>query len=513
MAEESKSWFPNLGLLSESSLTGLSPEVQDQLQRESVKRMVIGGLLSGRPDIGFQSAVGVPNDYFARQQQINAQNQLAGISRAAAASTTPTTMGVSAGSPQAQMLEQDIQDFGPDAARTASALYSNPNLPREINKPLYAKNVSQILAATSPKDWAEFEKNVRPQAMEPGSVITDPFNPSKVISQLPGGLEKGMQWGVNPVTGKTEVQLMPGFATGVAERTAAEKGAAARFELKPVIENGREVLRPVSELAGAGQNSALTRAQGDVAALQREISLTKPTETGRLAILNQELQKAQGQVTSLGGTATAPVSKLSAPEAAYENSWEQTAKSARTGYESSKKNAVALQSLQNIFNRPDFGTNAFTRYKSQIISVLQPLGLSTEQQSKFLTSATSARQALNDFAVNNVSELSGATSDRDIIFGKERFATLEDTTAATRYAIDLMEATNNRKKAYFDFVQNNRTNDVEKKWSQSPEGSASIFESPKMRKYLPSNVVKDGEYKGQRAYLLPDGVTVKVFPE
>ena len=235
MAEESKSWFPNLGLLSESSLTGLSPEVQDQLQRESVKRMFIGGLLSGRPDIGFQSAVGVPNDYFARQQQINAQNQLAGISRAAAASTTPTTMGVSAGSPQAQMLEQDVRDFGPDAARTASALYSNPNLPREINKPLYAKNVSQILAATSPKDWAEFEKNVRPQAMEPGSVITDPFNPSKVISQLPGGLEKGMQWGVNPVTGKTEVQLMPGFATGIAERTRAETTARELNTPRPGI--------------------------------------------------------------------------------------------------------------------------------------------------------------------------------------------------------------------------------------------------------------------------------------
>jgi hypothetical protein len=119
---------------------------------------------------------------------------------------------------------------------------------------------------------------------------------------------------------------------------------------------------------------------------------------------------------------------------------------------------------------------------------------------------------LNDFAVNNVSELSGATSDKDIIFGKERFATLQDPTAATRYAIDLMEATNNRKKAYFDFVQNNRTNDVEQKWSQSPEGGASIFESEKMRKYLPSSVIQSGEYKGQTAYKMPNG-EVKVFPK
>jgi hypothetical protein len=67
------------------------------------------------------------------------------------------------------MLEQDIQDFGPDAARTVSALYSNPNLPRELNKPLYTRNVSQILAATSPKDWAEFEKNIRPYEGTPGA--------------------------------------------------------------------------------------------------------------------------------------------------------------------------------------------------------------------------------------------------------------------------------------------------------------------------------------------------------
>lgn len=512
MAEENKSWWPSLGLLSDSALQGLDPAVQDQLQRDATKNMVLGGILSGRPEVGFQAAIGTPTNYFARQQQILAQQQLANIGRAANASVTPTTMGVSPGSEQERMIQQDIQDFGPDASRTINALYSNQNLPRDINKNLYTKNVGNVLAYTDPKAWAEFQKNTRAQSFEPGTIVTDAFDPTKIIRQMPGGLEKNTQWGTNPITGQPEVQLMPGAASAIAERTAAEKGAAARFEFKPVIENGREVLRTVAELTGADKKAALDRAQADVAGLQREISLTKPTETNRLNILNQELKKAQDQVNAYGGPSAAPVSKLSAPEAAYEGSWEKAEKSARTGYEQSKKNAVALQSLQNIFNRPDFGTNAFTGYKSQIISVLQPLGLSTEQQNRFLTSATSARQALNDFAVNNVSELSGATSDRDIIFGKERFATLQDPTAATRYAIDLLEATNNRKKAYFDFVQNNRTNDVEQKWSQSPEGSASIFETPKMRQYLPSSVVKDGEYKGQTAYLLPNG-DVKVFPK
>lgn len=70
MAEESKSWFPNIGILSESSLLGIPAEMQDQLQREASKRMFIGGLLSGRPDIGFQSAIGTATDYATSQQRL-----------------------------------------------------------------------------------------------------------------------------------------------------------------------------------------------------------------------------------------------------------------------------------------------------------------------------------------------------------------------------------------------------------------------------------------------------------
>lgn len=55
------------------------------------------------------------------------------------------------------------------------------------------------------------------------------------------------------------------------------------------------------------------RAAGDVAALKREIAATKPTETGRLQILNQELAKAQAQLGA--GQPTAPVAPV-APAAA-----------------------------------------------------------------------------------------------------------------------------------------------------------------------------------------------------
>jgi hypothetical protein len=512
MAEE-KSWFPNIGILSESSLLGIPAEMQDQLQREASKRMLIGGLLSGRPDIGFQSAIGVPNDYFARQQQILSVNQQDQRNRAVAAATLPTRLGATQSGEMNQLQALANQEGVPISEidpLTIQGLASNRNLPREFNPAIFSKIATPLVAATDPTKLPQYLKDLRPTASQPGDIFRDVYT-NKLTAVNPPALEKAQEYVYDSLGNITGVRNLEGRAQAVKEIATAEKGAAAQFEFQDVVENGQTVLRSKYDLSGVDKKAALDRANADVAGLQREISRTNPTETGRLAILNQELQKAQGQVTSLGGT-SAPVSKVSAPEAAYANSWEQTAKSARTGYESSKKNAVALQSLQNIFNRPDFGTNAFTGYKSQIISVLQPLGLSTEQQNKFLTSATGARQALNDFAVNNVSELSGATSDRDIIFGKERFATLTDPTAATRYAIDLMEATNNRKKAYFDFVQNNRTNDVEQKWSQSPEGSASIFESAKMRKYLPSSVIQSGEYKGQTAYKMPNG-EVKVFPK
>ena len=163
-------------------------------------------------------------------------------------------------------------------------------------------------------------------------------------------------------------------------------------------------------------------------------------------------------------------------------------------------------------NRPDFDTNAFSGYKGQITAVLNAAGLATDKQKAFLNNQTSFRQAVNDFAVNAVSELSGATSDRDIQFGKERFVTLTDPKLANQYAIDLMAASDKRKQDFYNYVHGNRDPDVIQKWQQSEQGKASIFESPSMRKYLPQSTVNDGPYKGQTAYKLPDG-TVKVFPK
>jgi hypothetical protein len=163
-------------------------------------------------------------------------------------------------------------------------------------------------------------------------------------------------------------------------------------------------------------------------------------------------------------------------------------------------------------NRPDFDTNAFTNYKTQLAGVLKASGIANEQQKQFLNSAAGFRQGLNTIAAQSVSELSGSTSNFDLEFSQSRFATITDPKQANQYAIDLMAASDARKKDFYNYVQNNRTPDVTQKWQQTEQGKASIFETPSMRKYLPSSQVIDGPYKGQTAYKMPDG-TVKVFPK
>lgn len=63
-------WLPGIGLLSDSSLQGIDEATRNKLQSEATGRFLLGSLLSGRPDIGFQSAIGTANDYAASQARL-----------------------------------------------------------------------------------------------------------------------------------------------------------------------------------------------------------------------------------------------------------------------------------------------------------------------------------------------------------------------------------------------------------------------------------------------------------
>jgi hypothetical protein len=505
MAEESKSWFPNLGLLSESALTGLSPEVQDQLQRESVKRMVIGGLLSGRPDIGFQSAVGVPNDYIQNQnrlmeiQKIQKQNaetedfyrrNLPSVPQAgqralagqveAGGRVGPT---IQAGQAQQDILNApvDFQSMYIDIAR----LGGNPA----------AANIREAVGKLEPRVG---EGGMR---TGPGGVYMGTMPQVNATQGLVTGISVGPNGVIQPYS-----MALPGATTQKAAMTTAEKGAAAQFDFEKVKgQDGTTYLVPKSVISGYSQPP--------VAAPQPNAPQAPARPSGAA---NQPPQ-IPGFVS---GVDIAPkpsalstfVAEQAAPEVAYQEGWKKINDDAYTGYKQATKNAPQIGTLQNIFNRPDFDTNAFAGYKTQLTSVLNAMGIANEKQKDFLNNATSARRAINDFAVNNVSELSGATSDRDIQFSKDRFVTLTDPKQSNQYALDLIAASDARKKQFYSFVQGNRSPDVIQKWENSDQGKSSIFENAAMRKYLPQSTVNDGPYKGQTAYRLPSG-EVKVFPK
>lgn len=232
MAEEvqatEKSIFPNLGILSNTSLEGLRPEVQDQLQRDATKRMFLGGLLSGGNfGVAFQSAVGVPNDYFARQQQILAQQQQAERDRAAAAAYQPTRAPFDANSQQIGMLSEQLRGLSPEDIQYESGRIVNTAMgavPRVFNPAIAMQNALPIIARSDPTKMAEALKTMRPYSVEAGSQMRDPFT-NKVIGYTPGGVEKGQQIQVDPATGAEKVVDLPGSVESIARRAMATESA------------------------------------------------------------------------------------------------------------------------------------------------------------------------------------------------------------------------------------------------------------------------------------------------
>lgn len=232
MAEEvqatEKSIFPNLGILSNTSLEGLRPEVQDQLQRDATKRMFLGGLLSGGNfGVAFQSAVGVPNDYFARQQQILAQQQQAERDRAAAAAYQPTRAPFDANSQQVAMLSEQLRGLSPEDIQYESGRIVNTAMgavPRVFNPAIAMQNALPIIARSDPTKMAEALKTMRPYSIEAGSQMRDPFT-NKVIGYTPGGVEKGQQIQVDPATGAEKVVDLPGSVESIARRAMATESA------------------------------------------------------------------------------------------------------------------------------------------------------------------------------------------------------------------------------------------------------------------------------------------------
>lgn len=494
----------NLGLLSDAALEGLNPDTKDALQQQATKQFLIGSLLGGDPSMAFRSATGVPADYFARQQQILSQQQQAERDRAVASAYEPIAPAFNKGSQQVQMLGDQLEGLSPQDVDYESRRIMNTGagvVPRKFNPAAFMENVLPIIGRTDPTKMAETLKNMRPYSVEGGNVLMNPFS-NKPMAYVPS-MEKGEEPVFDARGNIVGVKNMEGKVTAIKERALAEKEAAATFDFEKVVNpDGSIKYVKKSEMAGIGQPTVQPPQKQPATPTQKPQSQAPQIPGFEPGV---DIAPKPSALSSF-------VAQQSAPEIAYQEGWKKINDDAYTAYKQANKNSSQIGTLQNIFNRPDFDTNAFTGYKTQLTSVLNAMGIANEKQKDFLNNATSARRAINDFAVNNVSELSGATSDRDIQFSKERFVTLTDPKQSNQYALDLIAASDARKKQFYNFVQNNRTPDVIQRWENSEQGKSSIFETPSMRKYLPQSTVTDGPYKGQTAYRLPNG-EVKVFPK
>jgi hypothetical protein len=176
------------------------------------------------------------------------------------------------------------------------------------------------------------------------------------------------------------------------------------------------------------------------------------------------------------------------------------------GFQAASSSDASLQNLQNIINRGAFEPGKFAAFKSEAAAIASGLGIGGERAKAVAVDSPLFLQSVADVASANIQDLVGATSDKDIQFSASRGPQITNPKEAVQYYLDVTRVANQRKKDYYNYVTKNPVPDVVEKWSQTPQGSASIFEDPKLRKYLPSFPVTSGPDRGKTAYQLPSGV-------
>jgi hypothetical protein len=177
-------------------------------------------------------------------------------------------------------------------------------------------------------------------------------------------------------------------------------------------------------------------------------------------------------------------------------------------YQAASSSDTSLQNMQNILNRGAFKPGKFAEFKAEAASIATGLGIGGTAAKNMATDAPLLLQTFADTVSTNIQDMSGAISNADVIFQKQRGPQITNPEEALQYYIDLKQVLNKRSKDYYNYVSKNPVPDVIEKWSQTPQGSASLFEDPKLRKYLPKFPVTQGPDKGKTAYRLPTGSIV-----
>ena len=478
----------NFGLLSDAALTGLSDAEKESLQKQATTQFLLGSLLSNDASMGLKSALSVPDQYLSGQKAITEMQQRA-ADRAAVSNFQTRYMPT-------QFNENSPQYMGPvtpnvaqqqeelKAARAQGLPFNIQNALQDvINLPSAAQS-SMLGAITS----------LQPK-MQPSGILTN------ANMQPIGGLPT-----FDPKTGLVSTPNVQGGRVNFNVTDAIGfADASARNQIPPLVAGTRFTFDEFGRRTGTtndpGAISALTertlaekRAEGTARLETTPTNIIEPS-TGRTRRVTEA--QALGMPTSLSP------SEVQAYEA-----YKPIRDDAFKKYQAASSSDTSLQNMQNILNRGAFKPGKFAEFKSEAAAIATGLGIGGTAAKNMATDAPLLLQTFADTVSTNIQDMSGAISNADVIFQKQRGPQITNPEESLQYYIDLKQVLNKRSKDYYNYVSKNPVPDVVEKWSQTPQGSASLFEDPKLRKYLPKFPVTQGPDKGKTAYRLPTGSIV-----
>ena len=471
----------DIGLLSSAALTGLSEDEKDKLQKEATKQFLLGTLLSGDPSMGYKSAMDIPSTAINMQDMLR-KSQQAQADQAA--------------------IEGFRSKYTPTKFQEANPAYMGPVTPDQLAQqeqikgaraqglPFNIQNALQDVLALPTASQSSMRETI--SALQPkvqGDLLMNPN--MQIIGSLPTQKDL-IQSKLNPLTGMYEARPVVGGLEAKVALNLPEVRPNQQLAIDPITRGFTTSVIPGGLSAEQQLNYNQKLGQG-LAALQTTPTNVVVPESGRKIRTTEA--KAMGLPT-----------ELSASEIQAYEGYAPVRADAFKKYQAASNLDKSLDNLQNIINRGAFEPGKFASFKSEAAAIATGLGIGGDRSKAIAVDSPLFVQATADVASGNLQELVGAQSDKDIIFSKERGPQITNPKEAIQYYVDLNKVANQRKKDYYNYVTNNPVPNVVEKWSQTPQGSSSIFEDPKLRKYLPSFEVNAGPDKGKKAYQLPSGI-------
>jgi hypothetical protein len=456
----------------------LSDAEKQAMQKQATQQFLIGSLLSGDPGVGFKSASDIPATSLNMQKMIRdsqiaqqQQQELAGFKEKYA----PTSF---------QAGQRAMGGGGGPTLTAAQNQQNILNAPIDYNQAL----IDSLRLAGNPSQpqIRETLKSMQPTFVD--GLRVD--NQGRIIGSLPQQKDL-IQTQLNTKTGQFEARPVLGALEAQVAKTLPEVPVGAQLSLTDaglLQTNLLPGMRSVSQQIAFDKQFGQGQAQ-----LQTTPTNIVDLPTGRQKRVTEA--QALGMPTSLSASETQ----------AYEG-YKPVREAAFKGFQAATSSDASLQNLQNIINRGAFEPGKFAGFKSEAAAIATGLGIGGDRAKAVAVDSPLFLQSVADVASANIQDLVGATSDKDIQFSASRGPQITNPKEAVQYYLDLTRVANQRKKDYYNYVTKNPVPDVVERWSQTPQGSSSIFEDPKLRKYLPSFPVTAGPDKGKTAYQLPSGI-------